>query len=1000
MGRYFDAMQAELRRHGGTIEKFIGDAVMAVFGLPKLHEDDALRAVRAARGMQDALARLNEELRRRYGVELTNRTGVNTGEVVAGDATTGQRLVTGDAVNVAARLEQAAGPNEVLIGDLTHTLVRDQVEVEPVEPLELKGKSERVPAWRLLGVRHRMASAPGHPTPLVGRERELAVLTEAFDAAAGSRACRIVTVVGDPGVGKSRLIDEVIAARGDDATVMRGRCLPYGDGITFWPVAEAMRAAAGVDVDDPADEVERKIDELASGTGADRAAIVARMASILGLGTPVFPVDEVFWATRKLLESLARRGPVLFVVDDVHDAEPTFLRLLDHLVESTSDAPILIVATARHELLTEHEGWADAPGRVLLPLEPLGEAGSDALIGRLLGSDVPAAVAERIRLAAEGNPLFFEQLAEMLVERAGEVALEEAVVPPSIQALLAARLDLLSREERGVVEPASVAGVFFEQDAVEALVADVLRPSVGAQLASLDRKQFVHPRADDAEATFRFHHQLVRDTAYQSLLKRTRATLHERFVEWGQAVNRERSRSVEFEEINGYHLEQAYRYRGELGPIDVEGRAIGDRASALLESAGRRAFGRNDMHAAANLLARARDVLDPADPRRGDIAPELAEALMEEGEFEAARVVLREAADAARGNPSQLARLTCVRVGLVLYTGEADPAAPDGEALATDAERVGAVQAAIELFERSSDFAGLARAYRVLMILHGTSGRYVEATEAADRCVHAATLAGDTRLAARGASGYATGALHGPTPVGEVIGRCEELVAETTDRKTEGTVSLALAVLCAMQGEFDRARALASRGSASLADLGRSVTAASTSIEASLVEMLAGDLAAAERLLRRDDAALEAMGERYFRSTIVGLLALVILLRGDPTAALEQTLVCEMLADEDDVWSQALWRSVRARVIAGRGEIEEALALVSGAVGMADGSADLDLRAGMRVDQGEVLLVAGRTAEAASAFHAAVELYEEKGNTVMAARVAERVTVTSQAATA
>ena len=307
MTRYFDAMRGELERHGGVIEKFIGDAVMAVFGLPRLHEDDALRAVRAASGMQAALEALNDDLQRVYGVQLANRTGVNTGEVVAGDPSSGQRLVTGDAVNVAARLEQAAGEREVLLGELTYRLVRDEVEVEEVEPLELKGKSEPVPAYRLVGVRDTAATDDRRGAPLVGRGEELAALTSALDEAAASRSCRLVTLAGDAGVGKSRLTAEFLEAASGRALALGGRCLPYGDGITFWPIAEAVKTQAGIVNDDDATEAAAKLAALADPAGD---GVTARLASALGLTVEPFPVEELFWAVRRLLAHLAAEREV------------------------------------------------------------------------------------------------------------------------------------------------------------------------------------------------------------------------------------------------------------------------------------------------------------------------------------------------------------------------------------------------------------------------------------------------------------------------------------------------------------------------------------------------------------------------------------------------------------------------------------------------------------------------------------------------------------------
>src|SRR5947208_2968276 len=275
MARYFEEMKRPLERHGGRIEKYIGDAIMAVFGLPRAHEDDALRAVRAALEMKEALARLNDELERRWGVRLENRTGVNTGEVVSGDSASAQRLVTGDAVNVAARLEQAAPALEILIGEPTYRLVRHAIEVEAVEPLELKGKSERVPAYRLLAVHATDEEiVRRREAPLVGRETEAAALRAAFELASSDRRCQVLTLVAPAGLGKSRLTEEFSRLARESALVLRGRCLPYGDGITFWPLVEVIRQAAGIDHSDQADSAREK---LAALVGSD-ADVLARIA--------------------------------------------------------------------------------------------------------------------------------------------------------------------------------------------------------------------------------------------------------------------------------------------------------------------------------------------------------------------------------------------------------------------------------------------------------------------------------------------------------------------------------------------------------------------------------------------------------------------------------------------------------------------------------------------------------------------------------------------------
>src|SRR5215216_4141450 len=376
LSKYFDEMRAVLERHGGTVEKFIGDAVMAVFGLPVLHEDDALRAVRAARGMQIALAELNEDLERRYGVRLANRIGVNTGEVVAGDAAAAQRLVTGDAVNVAARLEQAAGEFEVLIGELTYRLVRDHVEVEAVEPLELKGKAERVPAYRLVGLVESDATGR-RQTPLVGRDSEVAALTAELDNSIAHRTCRMATVVGHAGVGKTRLVGEIVErARERGALVLQGRCLPYGDGITFWPLLEAVRQAAGIDERDAMDDAREKLEQL---VGANRD-IYDRIAAAIGLSDAHFPLQELFWGARKLFEQLAAERPLVVVFEDIHWSEDAFLELVEHLLASVEDAPMLLVCPARPELLESKPDWAKRDDSVRVVLEPLTAADTERVI--------------------------------------------------------------------------------------------------------------------------------------------------------------------------------------------------------------------------------------------------------------------------------------------------------------------------------------------------------------------------------------------------------------------------------------------------------------------------------------------------------------------------------------------------------------------------------------------------------------------------------------------
>jgi class 3 adenylate cyclase/tetratricopeptide (TPR) repeat protein len=978
--RYFSSMAVEIERHGGKVEKNIGDAIMAVFGLIRAHEDDALRAVRAAFGMQKVLAALNEDLRKFYGVQITNRTGVNTGEIVANtDPTADQNLATGDAVNVTARLEQNAPAGEILIGEVTYELVRNHVEVERLE-LTLKGKPEPVPAYRLIDVRAEPVAQVGAvAAPFVGREAEMDILRGALAEVSTTRSARLVTVIGDAGVGKTRLISDFIERVEADATVFRGRCLAYGDGITFWPLVEIVRSAAKIVEDDSPEIARARIAALLAADDPDREAIVDRVASAVGLSASSHPVAELFWGARKLLESQAIDRPLVIVIDDIHSAEATFLELLDHVVDSVHGASILILCSARPELVDVHGEWLTAAGVERIDLAPLGAADVEAMIDRLLaGVALAAETRDKVVAAAEGNPLYIEQIVSLLRERdpGGDV-----VVPPTISALLAARLDGLSRQERAVVDPAAVIGLVFSGAAIAQLVPDQIRNEVDGHLAALDHKQFVHPLAEDAdEATFRFHHILVRDAAYQSLLKRARATLHERFVEWAEPVNRERGRETEFEEILGYHLEQAVRYRSELGPLDEQGLALGRRAATKLASAGRRAFGRGDTPAACNLLRRATALLQTDDPFRVELLTELIDAMMEEGQFEETREVVLDGTAAAERleNPRLIARMRVAGNALRLSLSELE----SSEAAITEARE------AIDVLTEAGDEAGLARAWRLIMIIHGTRGAYDGVEMAAKQVVEHARASGDLRQASRGAMAQATTALNGPTPVGEALAACERLAAEVKgDRKAESVILVALAQLHAMRGDFDEARSLYRTAAAMLADLGPSVTSSTLSIETSRVEALAGDFEAAERALRRDDLALTAMGEHFYRSTVDALLAQVLATLGRYDEAEAFSRQAEELSDPEDVDSQVFWRQGRAMAYAKTGRGDQAKALALEAVELARGTVNPPLLAGALADLAAVLIATGRESETGPPLREALHIFEVKGDVTSSRRV-------------
>jgi len=983
--RYFDAMAAEITRHGGKIEKYIGDAIMAVFGLPRAHEDDALRAVRAAAGMQAALARLNEDLRRRYGIALANRTGVNTGEVVANDdPSADQKLATGDAVNVAARLEQAAPENQIYLGEITWRLVRDAVEAEAVEPLELKGKARAVAAHRLVSIRT-LDRRRRLETPIVGRDAELEALGESYREAAQRRSARLVTLIGDAGVGKTRLVQEFVDRVAAEARVLRGRCLPYGDGITFWPLRQIVAEAAGIANDDPPELARSKL--LAT---AGQADVAERVASVAGLSAAPFPLAELNWAVRRFLETLASETPLAVLVDDIHWAEPAFLDLLEHLLDASKDAPILLLAAARHELLEEHPQWGEQPAALRLVLRPLDAAASRQVAQHLIGSSgLPEDVLGRIVRASEGNPLYVEQMLSMLVESrvlrlegarwvrdetAGEIA-----VPPTIQALLEARLDRLARGERATVEPASVIGLEFPQPAVEVLAPEAARAAIGEHMSSLARKRFIQPTPlSRTESIYRFHHQLVRDTVYNGLLKRARATLHIDFVAWADRINAERERDLEFQEILGYHLEQAHRYLSELGPLDEKGLSIGADAARRLGAAGKRAFARSDLRAAVTLLRRAAALLAPEAQGRFALLPELGEALMELGEFAEARTVL----DAACAAPDPQLKATAQALRMLVRLYSAEPGEWSERAL-------GVAHEVIARFESQPAHDALAAAWRLVAVVQGVAGRYREANVAVARALAEARSAGNNRLVARSAVALANGDLLGPTPALQAIAACERILADGLgERQVEAIVLCRLACLRAMNGQFEQARSLYRRGRKLLADLGTSVIAASMSIELAQLELLAGDLAAAEREIRPDYEFLSRTGETYFLSTMAAMLARIVRDQGRDAEALALCSAAAAAAAEHDVDAQAQWRAVRAPILARAGRIAEAEAMARDALLLVRRTENPILQGDALIALAEVLVEARRAEEARASANEAIALFESKGNVVAAQRSA------------
>jgi len=809
MGRYFDACRMVLEAHGGTVEKFIGDAVMAVFGVPVVHEDDAMRAVRSAQGIREELALLNETFERENGVRVVVRTGINTGEVMAGDPGAGQAFVSGDAVNVAARLEQVAPNDEILISDATRQLVRDSVTLEAIEPLSLKGKPEPFAAYRVIAidpVGEGVARRGGGQ--LVGRTEQLDGLGRAFDHAANERRCFLVTVIGEPGVGKSRLVDAFTENIAERATVLHGRCLSYGEGITFFPVAEIVADAIGSTGEDAPDEIGAKIERLI--TNDDDAPLVAtRLLRMLGLGPKDSQgaTEEIFWAVRKLLENLAERGSVVAVIDDIQWAEPALLDLLEHVCDLSREAGILLVCMARPDIFDERPGWgAGRANASSIVLEPLSDEDSRALTSQLMGSTpLPSDLTERILEAADGNPLFMEQVVAHLVDQ-GLSGVEhpangrEISIPGSLTALLEARLDRLSDLQRAVLQRGSVEGQVFHRGAVSTLLPPEFRAEVATSFGPLMQKEFI--AAGDAELVgedaFRFRHALIKDAAYRALPKETRAELHERLADWLEvAAGR---RLPEFEEIIGYQLETAFRYREGLGGAESWGE-LARRAAEHLEIAGDLARNRGDVRAAASILQRAVSLSDPSSPRRVVLLLRFAEVTESAGRTDDARGAWHEIDGA-------LTHTSDDRIRCLIEIQRLNSIIDDGlrgdwfDEVRTVTER------AIGVFKGAGDIGGLARAYFLRGFAEWAQFRASSAARAWELSAAQADEAGERGRGSEALSWEAAAALFGSTPADEAVRRLRAMGRRLAgSAAAEAALGGCLAACLAMQGQDNEARA-------------------------------------------------------------------------------------------------------------------------------------------------------------------------------------------------
>lgn len=913
---WFTQVRQALERHGGTVEKFVGDAVLAVFGVPAVHEDDALRACRAALEIVAV-------------TPLPVRIGIETGQVFVGDVARGSTFASGAAVNVAARLQAAADPGQVLVGPRCRLAVADRADLEPLPPLRLKGFAAPVRPSRLTSVAGPSTELrPLQLLPLVGRDRDLERLREDFRAVVQGRSCRVVTLLGVAGMGKTRLTSELVAALAGSAVLLRARCPAYGDGVTWWPVVEIVRQVTGTrDTDVP--EVARAAlrHRLRGDPEADE--VVARLAPALGLGG-TSSAEDVTWSLGRLLGVVARDAPVLLVVEDMHWAEAGIVQLLADLGSSLTHVPLLVLVTARPEFLDEERASALLHGdeHSTHLLQPLSDddirALSSAAAGRPLSEDLVVAM----RSVADGNPLYVTQYVAMLRDegRLNEAGVAAAgrpgqlAVPPTVSSLIEARLDRLPEGDRAVLGAAAVIGQFFFRQALAEILPD---RDVMTGLAHLEDRAFVHPEPSEHHslALMAFGHALVRDAAYAALPKTTRADLHEDFARWCHRNAGGRVR----DDVVGSHLEAAVNFRVELGFDDARTRELEREASARLEAAGRDAWVSDPVVASA-LLGRADRLRVDETPSRWALRIELAGALRSCYRFAEAVDVVRQVVEAASAAGDD----DWVITGRVAMGNVA--AEPDIAGLAIAAEE------ALRRFQPSSHHLFLVHAHQALAEVANASARNDERLRHGLLAAEEAARHGDSRMANHLRIHCLRPMVLGRTRADEGLELATAWADEAVTRRDRGVATMAAAAFATMLGRpeaptlWATAREVgASSSSRQLADI--------VDWYAAFVGLVTGRAATSLELFGPLVEVGEETGQLGAFSTDAALCAIALLHLGSTAEATALVGRALLATPPDDAVSMSLGHTALAWVAASAGDrqaAEEALAV-------ADSTSTVDL---------------------------------------------------------
>jgi class 3 adenylate cyclase/predicted ATPase len=974
LDRYFEGMRAAIERHGGAVEKFIGDAVVGTFGLPAAHEDDTFRAVKAALEMREVAARLAREIDDPR-IRLQTRTAINCGEVFADLAAARHGRIGGDVFNTAARLQAAAEVGDVLVSDAAARMLDGRVELVALGPVELKGKAEAVEVCRVVGLR---SALPVHTSPFVGRDRPLAMLRDAFDDAVEAGACVLVTILAAPGVGKSRLVDAFGDSVQDRATVLVGQTPAYGDGVTFAPLVELLGQAAQV----PGGDAETIAAALRRRLAAehDGESVGKRLAHALGVGEA--SAGDAAWAVRRLLEAMAAVRPLVVVIEDAHWAERPMLDLVDSVVDRLR-GPTLVVCLARPELLEQRPTWAAGkPRSITTTLPPLAAEDARGLAAALLGSGAPATVIDRVCETAEGNPLYLEQLAAMLADQGlladgrwlGSVD-TDVDIPASLHALLAARFDVLEPLARLIAERASIEGRRFRTAVVDALTPELGRDEIERAMESLERRGFVEPE-DERTGRWRFSHALLREAAYRGLPKEQRAALHEELADWIRSVDAD---EPDVDESAARHLERAFHLREELLLHDERSADLARRAGELFADAGVRAFAATDLITTRDLLGRAVALMPTTSLRRLELLPGLGVALSESGRPAEADTLLSDGLEQARaaGSAREVRRATVALLANRIYR---TPTEDEVE------EAILEARAAAAAFEAEGDDAGLAEAAVALEYLEFMLGRVARQFQWTRVGLARGLVAGSMREATQAAADLITSAVNGPLPFDEFGAVATELLArEDPLSRSAGHALLAIDALAAGDGAgFLEAEKVLHD---TVDSHGLTWLGATYELHLGQVELSAGHAEAGERRLGDARETLVGLGDIWWLNPLDSNLCRAALMQNRRQEFLRLADAFEAARYVTDRQLLVRRRLVRAHALLLRGSASDAEAAARDALRLAQPTDLTSDQADAWLTLAETLDARSRPDEAAAARAEAVALLRAKRNVAAIARL-------------